>query len=109
MFTVTDEMTFTHPVKMLVPADGGHKPQHFKATFRVLDTDREGAFDLSTAEGSTAFLQAIVTHMDELVGADEQPVPYSDELRDKLIRWPFVRSALVRTYYDAVRKAPEGN
>lgn len=109
MFTITDEMTFTHTVKMLVPVDGGHKPQPFKATFRVLDTDREAEFDLSTAEGSSDFIRAIVVDMGDLVGPDDQPVPYSHELRDRLIRWPFVRQALVRTYYDAVRKAPEGN
>lgn len=109
MFIVVDEPTFAHAVKVLVPVDGGHEPQSFKAVFKVLATDREAEFDLSTATGSTEFLRAIVVGMDELVDAAGAPLPYSDALRDRLLRLPFVRVALVKAYFEAIRKATEGN
>ena len=94
---------------MLVPVDGGHEKQTFKATFRVLPVDKDDGFDLSTSEGSTKFLHAAVVHMSEIAGADDQEVPYSDAVRDQLLRLPYVRAGLTRTYYTAVGKAAAGN
>lgn len=107
MFKVATDPTFTHAVEVMVPVDGGFDKQVFKATFRVLDDEDQP--NLSTVAGSTEFLRRVVTHMDELAGADDKPVPYSDELRDRLLRVPYVQAALVRTYVAAVSRAPGGN
>jgi hypothetical protein len=109
MFVVQESPTFTHSVEVLVPVDGGHDKQTFKATFQLLPADRESEFDLTTVEGSNGFLRAIVVSMDELVDAENKPIAYSDRLRDKLLSRAYVRSALVRTYYAAMTKATVGN
>lgn len=108
MFIVSSNRTFTHPVKVMVPVDGGHKEQSFKTTFRVIDADADER-DLTSAAGSTSFLKEVVIGMDELVDDQEQAVPYSDELRDRMLKLPFVRVALARAYMTAVSKAPTGN
>ena len=60
-------------------------------------------------EGSNSFLRAIVVEMDDLVGADDRPLAYNDALRDQLLKLPYIRTALVRTYFTAIQKATEGN
>lgn len=107
MFKVTTAPKFTHPVTVFVPTDGGHVEQSFKATFLVEDVEKLS--DIQDEGGQKAVLQRVVTHMDELVGDDDQAVPYSDALRDQLIGLPYVRIALFRTYLDAVTKAKPGN
>lgn len=110
MFKLSTNPTFTHPVEVLVPVDGGHDKQLFKATFRVLDADSDDAQpDLNTASGSTAFLREVLVSMDELEGDDGKPVPYSDAIRDQLLKKPYVRTALARTYFAAITKATLGN
>lgn len=109
MFVVDLQPTFRHAVEVLVPTDGGHEKQTFAARFRVLASDKESEHDIATVEGSNSFLRAIVVEMDELVGRDEQPLPYNDALRDQLLKLPYIRTALVRTYFEAIQKATEGN
>ena len=109
MFKIASETTFAHTVKVMIPVDGGHQAADFRATFRVLPSDREKAFDLGTPEGSDGFLRAVFVGADDVAGDDGQALPWSDELRDRLLQVPFVRTALTRTYFRAVQKAAEGN
>ncbi|MDT7533730.1 hypothetical protein OVY48_09870 [Sphingobium sp. SA2] len=109
MFVVDPNPTFTHPVKVKVPVDGGYEEQSFKVTFNVIPTDEVADFDLGNGEGSTAFLRRAVKHMDDLIGKDEKPVPYSDKLRDLLLGQLYVRKALARAYFDAMSGAQSGN
>ncbi|MDD1534561.1 MULTISPECIES: hypothetical protein [unclassified Bradyrhizobium] len=109
MFKVADELTFTHDVKVLTPADGGHAEDVLKTTFRFLPSDELAAFDLTRADDTTAYLKAIVVAFHDLVADNGAPLAYSEELRDKLLRRPDVRKALGNHYLAAVAKAPEGN
>ena len=110
MFTIDPDPKFTHVVKVRVPVDGGFAEQSFKATFRVIPAEEAATYDLSTGADSAAFLRRAIVSMDELVGADGQTtVPYSDALRDQLLAVSYVRSALGRTYFEAVAGAPLGN
>ena len=109
MFKIATETTFTHPVKVMIPVDGGHEAADFRAKFLVLPSDREKDFDLATAEGSNGFLRAILVSADDVAGDDGEALPWSDALRDRLLQVPFVRTALTRTYFRAVQKAAEGN
>ncbi|WP_288457742.1 hypothetical protein [uncultured Sphingomonas sp.] len=109
MFTVTDNYTFTRPVKVLVPANGGHDPQEFKATFRVIPVDQQDGYDLGDSQGSSDFLCAIIVELSDLVDGAGQALPYSDALRDRLLRFQFIRVALTTAYFDAIKKAVAGN
>lgn len=103
MFRVDPNPQFTHEVKISVPVNGGFAPQSFKATFRVLDAGEAAAFDLTDADGSTDFLRRVLVSLDDIVDANDAQVPYNDQLRDQLLGLPYVRLALARTYFDALR------
>lgn len=107
MFKVSAEPKFTHPVTVFVPTDGGHEAQTFPVTFRVVPEDELG--DREGAEGQKEALRKIVAHMDDLVDDDEQPVPYSDAIREQLIGQAYVRIALMTAYIKAITKTKAGN
>lgn len=109
MFVLTPNPTFTHKVAVRVPIDGGFRDEEFRATFRVLGTDELVKFDLTEAAGASNFLRAVVSETFEVSGPDDQVLPYSDALRDKLIDIPFVRNALVTAYFGGVSAAKQGN
>jgi len=106
---IVDELTFTHTVWVMTPSDGGATKESLKATFRVLDVDEARSFDLSDGAGVTDFLERIVVRLDDIVGADNRPIPYSDGVRKKLVKLPHVRAALAQAYFEAVGGARAGN
>lgn len=109
MFKVTDNPTFTHEVKVMVPADGGHREESLKATYRVLPIDEMRKFALDTPQGGTEFLRAVILKLDDLVGEDKKPITYNDDVRDRVLALPYCRAALAQGYFDAVSSAKAGN
>jgi len=109
MFIVDDNPRFTHSVTAMAPIDGGFEPQEFKVTYRVMDAAEFEKLDLNTREGSDAFLRKVVVGLDDIAGADRKALPYSDQLRDKVIRLPWARKAIVQGYFKAIAKSVEGN
>lgn len=109
MFVLSTNPTFTHTVKVMVPVDGGHHEQTFRATFRCMAAEEVAAYDLHDGASSAKFLRAVLVGLDDIVGADDQALPYNDLLRDRLLSLPYVRAGLARTYFDAMAKATLGN
>lgn len=109
MFKIIDNPTFTHTVRVAVPVNGGHEHQTLKASYRVLKTDEIEKFDLSSTSGSTEFLCAVIEKLDDIADANGEPLVWSDQVRDQLLRIPYVRLALSRGYFEGVTKAPAGN
>lgn len=109
MFKIDDNPTFTHTVKAMVPIDGGHEEQSFKVTYGLIPPEEFAALNLNSREDSDAFLNRIVQRLDDIVGADDKPLPYSNKVRDAVLRRPWARSAIVRGYFEAVGKAASGN
>lgn len=112
MFKLSTDPRFTHEVKVQVPVDGGFKEQSFKATFRVLPLDQLKAdeeVDGDEAGYQETTLRKVVVGLDDLVDDADQPIAYSDEIRDRLIAVPYVRIALMQTYIRAVTKVKAGN
>ncbi len=109
MFKVVTDPRFTHPVSVLVPVDGGHTEQTFRATFRVLPSTEADSHDLSTNAGVDAFLRRIVVNLYDIADEEGHPLPYSEELRDRVLAPTYVKLALLRTYTAALGKARAGN
>ncbi|MBW7968116.1 hypothetical protein [Bradyrhizobium sp. BR 10289] len=109
MFKVSDKPTFTHAVKVITPSDEGHSEDELKTTFNFLPSDELAAFDLTTADGTTDFLKAIVVAFHDLVADNGAPLAYSEALRDRMLRRSDVRKALGNHYLEAIAKVPEGN
>jgi hypothetical protein len=109
MFTVKDKLTFTHDVTVLTPVDGGHAEEKLKTTFNFLPADEVAAFDLTSSEGTTDFLKAIVAELHELVNESGSVIAYSEAVRDRLLSRSDIRKALGNHYLAAVANAPAGN
>lgn len=107
MFNITDTLKFTHKVPVFVPVDGGHIEQSLTVTYQIGPDAGDTAPD-PAADGLTAFLKEIVVNIGGVM-EDGKELPWSDALRDRLLGWPIIRSALYRGYLSAITKAKAGN
>lgn len=81
--------------------------QTFEATFRVLP-DAE-INDLAEQDGGKAALRAMIIGLGDIVGPDDKPLPYTEELRDQILAVQADALALQRAYNKAVIEAALGN
>lgn len=109
MFKIIQDRTFTHPVTIQVPVDGGYDTGTVDATYRVLDAETAESFDLRSGDGMTAFLIATLAKVDGFVDDNDQPIAWNDKFRDGCLADYWIRQGLLDGYLNAVRKAPLGN
>ena len=109
MFRLIAEPRFTHPVAVMVPVDGGHAEQTFRATFRVVPAAEADGFEVNTASGLSDFLKLALVDLLDVFSAEDRPLPWNDALRDQMLELPYVRIALFKTYMAALTKARAGN
>ncbi|WPY94675.1 hypothetical protein T8T21_00690 [Limimaricola variabilis] len=109
MFKIVDRPEFTHDVPVMVPVDGGYREEKLRTRYRVVPDSEAESLVMSRTEDVKAFLRLAVVGFEDVVDDADQPIPYSDELRERLIGAPHVRLALVRGYTAAVSKARLGN
>jgi hypothetical protein len=102
MFKVAKNRTFTHEVRIFTPTDGGFTEEKLKTTFALLPVDETRNHDLKTGEGTDSFLRIAVVRFDELTDEKDQPIPYSDALRDQILKLPHVRQGVVAAYFQAI-------
>lgn len=100
-FIIDDDPKFTRTVTVKTPEGEAHREESFSATFRTIDVDEAAKFDLTESEGSRRFLEHVVVHIEGLVTREKVPVPYTDAIRDQLLKRPAVISALANTYFSA--------
>ncbi|MEQ8340064.1 MAG: hypothetical protein RID15_13805 [Marinovum algicola] len=106
MFNVTARPSFTRTVTIQTPEGDGFREDSLKATFRVTPSSE---FNLHRVVDQKAFLAEAVTGLDEVVGEDDAPIPFSAELLDQLLGLDNVRLAMMSTYSSAVSKFKLGN
>ncbi|MDZ4136033.1 MAG: hypothetical protein U1D06_10655 [Paracoccaceae bacterium] len=106
MFKLVARPEFTHTVAVMVPIDGGHREESFTARFRLTE-DEDARVD--TFDGTVTWLREIIISLGDLVDEAGKAIPYSDEVRDRVLALPYARIALARTYFAAVGKARLGN
>lgn len=111
MFKLTeDERQFTARLIAKIPTDGnGTREESFRARYRILSTERMNEFDLTSKEGTDDMLRAVIVELFDLVGDDNQPTPYSEELREAAMNNPLTRRPLISGYFDNINKGRKGN
>jgi hypothetical protein len=112
MFQLKRDRTFSWPVDVEVPADGGaFAKQRFTARFKEVSGDR--LVELAKArpgEGDVHILREVVVGWGEDVqDEDGSPLPFSEETLGRMIAVPYVRLALLRTYAEAIGGLLEKN
>lgn len=102
MFKLVQSPEFSHDVPVMVPVDGGHEEQSLRIRFRVADgIESSGSVD--------DLLDRIVVRAENLVDDAGKPIEWSDEIRQRLLKMPFVRVAIMDAYRTAVTKVRAGN
>jgi len=108
MLNIAELPTFTRPVVARVPDGEAFREERFRATFRVVPVDQVAGFDFASEKGTRDFLAAAIVHLDDLSDG-KNPVAYSEAARDQVLRLPYARMALVKTYLATVAEAQAGN
>lgn len=109
MFKLAKEPTFRHQVEAKVPVDGGFEDQSFEVTFRAIDAEEAEGYDMGDAMSQTAFFKRIIVELHDIGDAEGKPVPYSDAVRDQVLRLPWAKKAIAKTYFASLRGERLGN
>ncbi|MEL7098290.1 MAG: hypothetical protein AAGM84_05620 [Pseudomonadota bacterium] len=109
MFKINTRPSFTSTVQIAVPGDDTDV-HSLNVRFKALRSSEMEAHDTGTStEGQKVFLREVIEHVDGALDEDGEPVPYSEALREELLDWPFVVSALLQHYVRDLVKAHAGN
>lgn len=100
MFDISDTVTFKAPVKVANP---GGEPQEFTAEFKLIGVAALGKVELTTEEGTAAFLREV------LVSVEGVKAPKGASVVDALLDHPVARPRLVNAYFSAIAEAREKN
>lgn len=108
---IVAERTFTRVVRVMVPTDKGHREETLNVKYRVVTSDRTDEIykDGYTPEANNAFLAESVVSIDGLQDDAGQPIECTDDIREALLKLPFVRTAISKFYGDAIGKVAKGN
>lgn len=102
MFKVRKHHTFTIPVEVMTPVDGGHEREEFKATFKLLDAEELKTHDMLSMDGQKAFLLAAFEKGEDLTDENKKPLPWSDAVRDAIIANIPARHGMIAAYTKAL-------
>jgi hypothetical protein len=113
MFKIVDVKSFKWPVPVNVPKDGGgFSTFTFTAEFKAHSQDEIDAL-LEKLNGDTDedVLEGILIGWTGVVGPDDETFPYSEANKTTLLNISYVRTALVRAFFEAStgNKAKKGN
>lgn len=104
------------PVIINVPQDGGTiKAQEINADFLLLPQEQIDEQLTLAREGDgnadIEILRRVVKGIGGVADSDGKAIAYTPELLEKLLKKPYVRSALVNTYFEAAagKKAKRKN
>lgn len=108
MFVMSDNPEFETKAEGKHPGDQG-EAFDFRPRFVALSETDQKEYDLSTAGGTIDFLKRTFVGLSDVLDANGQPVPFSEEARDWLIDRPHTRAALVKAYFGSVYGEQLGN
>ena len=109
MFKLAKEPTFRHQVEAKVPVDGGFEDQSFEVTFRAIDAEEAEGYDMGDAMSQTAFFKRIIVELHDIGDAEGKKLEYSDTVRDQVLRLPWAKKAIAKTYFASLRGERLGN
>jgi len=114
-FSITGKHTVEWPVTAYVPLDGGKKGiLKFQGTFEILPQEELDAIPVGDESPDPKpydlrVLDRVLQGWRDLPGEDGAHVPYSEENKAAVLRWPFMRLGLMDAYKTAVSGRKEKN
>lgn len=109
MLDIDFKPVFTRTVTVNIPSGASIIEQNFSASFEALDVPEFNGFDLSTPEGTKAFLERVLVDCDDIVDKGGNPVAFTAAMRDRLIAKTWARQGLIKAYLNGFQKEAEGN
>lgn len=109
MFNVIETPKFTRTVTVNVPHGDGYQEQSFVGHFQAVPEDDYSDTTLGEVEKNKEFLRKAWIGGDDFVGKGDNPVSWSEDLREALLSRADVRVALLQTYFSAVSTLRTGN
>jgi hypothetical protein len=112
MFKMQKQDTFKWPCIINVPKDGGGFSSHeMSAEFKLLEQSK---IDVLLEQFKTAdkdLLQTLLVGWTGVCDEEGNPMPFTDTSRDAFIDYPYVRTALLKGYFEATsgNKVKKGN
>ncbi|WP_233559803.1 hypothetical protein [Oleomonas cavernae] len=103
--SIGKERTFTATVTVKQPNErGGFDTESFKGRFKVIDHDRQRELRSSiTEDPDKEVLREAWIGWEGLIDEDtNQPISFSDEIRDALLRNPPVAIAVAQAYFPSL-------
>lgn len=113
MFKLTDEKIFEWPVEIFEPHPSqlGHKRgQKAVMLLKVIDDDAYDALDEEFKGDLNGFSRALSNAIlvgwkeGEIADEDGQPIEFSDESKRQLLKLPYVREAITKSYNQIVKQ-----
>ncbi len=109
MFKVSQNPLFVHEVDVSVPVDGGHSTERLKVRYRVVDISKIENINLNVIKDQDKYLDLIVDGFEELVDDDDKPVKSPASHMKTLLGLPFIRTAVMAGYMEAMAGAKRKN
>jgi hypothetical protein len=107
MFKLQKTNAVWWPVTINVPADGGTVTEHkIQVKFELIPQDE---FDSLAQQGDINLLQRFVKDWQDISNENDEPLPFNDENSALLFKVPYLRSAFIYGYMNAVSGAPSKN
>ncbi len=106
MFKLAQSDSYSWPVKISIPADGGkYLEQSFDAVFKRVPQSKIKEMLESETMTDIDFCKEVLVGWKGITGDNQADVPFSDEARDKLLDVPAVATATVEAYIHSIKGA----
>lgn len=105
MFKIEQNLTYTWPVEVFAPRDGGkYQKGTFTAEFKALAQDQIDSIlaDLRDGRPDTDFALECLIGWKGVQDADGSELAFSDEAKEKLLNIPYARTAVVQAFFESI-------
>lgn len=112
MFKMKKKDTFNWPVVINEPRDGGGFLSHeIKCEFKLQEQSKMDTLLAQFREDDRDILKVLLVGWTGVQNEDGEPMPFNDETRDAFLDLTYVRTALLKAYFDATsgNKVRKGN
>ena len=109
MLNIDFRPTFTRTATFRIPSGRGFDEQTCEVSFAALTITELNGYDVAEPAGLKALLERVVVGLEEVVDGNGAAVPYTPELRARIIDHDWGRQGLYRAYVIGRQQAAEGN
>ena len=109
MFILSDVYRFSWPATALVPdvaQPGQVVKQHFQLSFEAMSRDGWLAVVQAASDGGSdanyEFLLRVIKGWDQVISAENEPVPFSEETLHQAMQFRWFRDAAFSSYHEAM-------